>query len=55
MYKRIFWFFVVLCVALSSTALASEPNLVGWWKLDGNANDSSGNGLDGTARVTQTG
>lgn len=26
----------------------TDPNLVAWWKLDGDATDSSGNGLDGT-------
>ncbi len=26
----------------------TDPNLVGWWKFDGNANDSSGNGNNGT-------
>jgi hypothetical protein len=25
----------------------SDPNLVAWWKLDGDAKDSSGHGLDG--------
>ncbi len=25
----------------------TDPNLVGWWKFDGNANDSSGNGNNG--------
>ena len=24
------------------------PSLVGWWRFEGNANDSSGNGNNGT-------
>jgi len=28
----------------------ASPNLVGWWKLDGNADDSSGKGNHGTAQ-----
>jgi len=35
----------VLSMALASTAGAG---LVGWWKFDGDYNDSSGNGYDGT-------
>lgn len=31
-----------------STAAAAEPGLVGHWKLNGDAKDSSGNGLDAT-------
>jgi len=31
-----------------SAARATEPGLVGWWRLDGDAIDSSGNGHDGT-------
>jgi hypothetical protein len=38
----------ILVLALASVANASDPNLVGWWKLDRDVNDSSGNGLNGT-------
>jgi hypothetical protein len=31
-----------------------DPNLVGWWKFDGNANDSSGNGNNGTEKSKPT-
>ena len=39
----------VLAVALVSGQVCSgvDPDLAGWWKLDGNALDSSGNGHDG--------
>ncbi|MHC4676347.1 MAG: LamG domain-containing protein, partial [Planctomycetota bacterium] len=47
--KLIFVYFVfVLGLALTGTANAQDPNLVGWWKFDGDALDSSGNGLNGT-------
>jgi hypothetical protein len=36
--------------AVSGADLGSDPNLVGWWKLDNNANDSSGGARHGTAR-----
>ncbi|MHC4432648.1 MAG: LamG-like jellyroll fold domain-containing protein, partial [Planctomycetota bacterium] len=39
---------VVLALALTSPADAQESGLAGWWKLDGNANDSSGNNNRGT-------
>jgi len=32
----------------------TDPNLVGWWKFDGNANDSSGNGNNGTEKGDPT-
>lgn len=42
----------VLVLALASVANATDPNLVGWWKLDDtsgpNAVDSSGKGNNGT-------
>ncbi len=37
----------VMGISLPSAAVSD--GLVGWWKLDGNALDSSGNGNDGTA------
>ncbi|MHC4518403.1 MAG: LamG domain-containing protein, partial [Planctomycetota bacterium] len=39
----------VFAVALVSGQVCSgvDPDLAGWWKLDGNAQDSSGNGHDG--------
>jgi len=44
-----FTFFGVLTgLILSGPALASDPNLMGYWKLDGNAEDSSGNDRHGT-------
>ena len=32
----------------------SDPNLVGWWKFDGNTNDSSDNGNNGTEKGDPT-
>jgi outer membrane lipoprotein-sorting protein len=32
----------------------TDPNLVGWWKFDGNANDSSGNGNNGAEKGDPT-
>ena len=42
-YKGNVWTFK----ATYDPALIVDPNLVGWWKLDGNADDSSGYGNDG--------
>ena len=39
---------LVLGLGLTSPADAQEPGLVGWWRLDGNTNDSSGNNNRGT-------
>ena len=49
MYKNII-LATVLVLGLVGPALAADPgpNLVGWWKLDGDVLDSSGNGRDGT-------
>ncbi len=47
-YSYLFCFVLMLGLFLTSASKASDPNLVGWWKLDGNANDSSGYGLNGT-------
>jgi len=41
-------FVLVLGLVLTSVAKAIDPDLVGWWRLDGNANDSSGNNNHGT-------
>jgi len=42
-------FFLVLALtAVSPAGLDDDPNLAGWWKFDGDAVDSSGNGRDGT-------
>ena len=41
-------FALVLGVALAGSARAEDPNLVGWWKFDGDTSDSSGNGRHGT-------
>ena len=39
---------LVLGLSLTRAADAQEPGLVGWWRLDGNANDSSGDNNRGT-------
>jgi hypothetical protein len=39
---------LVLGLVMTNITNAADPNLVGWWKFDGNANDASGNGLNGT-------
>jgi len=40
---------VVLSFAFATSVFAASPtDLVGWWKLDQNAGDSSGNSLNGT-------
>ncbi len=41
-------FVMVLGLLLPSVATAQDPGLLAWWKFDGNVNDSSGNGLNGT-------
>jgi len=44
-------FVLVSALVLTSAAKAGlddDPNLVAWWKLDGDANDSSGNDYHGT-------
>jgi hypothetical protein len=38
----------VLAVMQANAATVGNTNLVGWWKLDGNATDSSGRGNAGT-------
>ncbi len=38
----------LLALAVAGRADAADPNLAGWWKLDGDATDSSGNGIHGT-------
>ena len=48
MCKKLICFVFVLGLILTGTANADDPNLVGWWKFDGDALDSSGNGRDGT-------
>jgi len=55
MYRKLFYlisFVLVLSVALTSTARAADPDLVGWWRFDEGsgttAADFSGNGNDGT-------
>jgi hypothetical protein len=42
---------LIFVIGLFSTnaATAADPNLAGCWKFDGNTNDASGNGLNGTA------
>ena len=41
-------FILALCIALTSAANAADPNLVGWWRFDGDALDTSGNERHGT-------
>ena len=51
MCRRFFYFasfILMMGVVLSSAANAVDANLVGWWRLDGDGVDASGNGLDGT-------
>ncbi len=49
--KLIYSICLIFVIGLFSTnaAIASDPNLAGRWKFDGNANDASGNDLNGTA------
>lgn len=51
--KKLISFFVsfALILSLSTTvsAAATSDNLVGWWKLDNNAEDSTTNDLDGSS------
>ena len=47
MKKRVI-FPLILTFVLTSLANASEPNLVGWWKFDSDANDYSGYENHGT-------
>jgi len=47
-------FVFVLCLILTSTANAADPNLVGWWTFDGNALDTSGNERHGTLNGSPT-
>ncbi|MHC4168793.1 MAG: LamG domain-containing protein [Planctomycetota bacterium] len=49
--KSIFLVSAVLVLALAAASpagLDDDPNLVAWWKFDGDATDSSGNDLHGT-------
>ena len=39
---------LLLTIILVSTAVADLPSPVGWWEFEGNFNDSSGNGNNGT-------
>lgn len=41
-------FILVMSLVLVSGTDAADINLIGWWKLDGDANDSSGNNHPGT-------
>jgi len=41
-------FVLVLGAVWASPAEAADPNLVGWWKFDGDGLDASGNGRKGT-------
>ncbi|MBN2314720.1 MAG: hypothetical protein JXM79_12385 [Sedimentisphaerales bacterium] len=39
---------VLVLTSVSPADLDNDPNLVGWWPFDGDANDVSGNGLNGS-------
>ena len=41
-------FVLVLGLVLPSASGAGDPSLLGWWKFDGDALDSSGNERHGT-------
>ena len=47
MYRKLIFFIVVLLLVSASSGWAQDPNLVGYWKLDGDATDSSGNAQHG--------
>jgi len=47
-------FILALCIALTSAANAADPNLVGWWRFDGDALDTSGNERHGTLNGSPT-
>ena len=38
----------LMVLSLASVISAADPNLVGWWRFDGDALDSSGNARHGT-------
>jgi len=46
--KSILGMFLLAVLGPVGSAFAGEQDLVAWYKFDGNARDSSGNGLDGT-------
>jgi len=52
MHKKVIYaILAALVLALATTCpagLDDDPNLVAWWKFDGDATDSSGNGHNGT-------
>jgi len=51
MYKKLIYLFsfvLVLGLALPSVTDAADPNLMGWWRFDGDALDTSGNERHGT-------
>jgi len=54
----LFWSVLVLSVALTGTAKALDPDLVGWWRFDDGsgtiAMDASGHGNDGTLQGDTT-
>lgn len=47
MMKKLFTLYV-LCALLAAPAIISAQTLIGSWQFNGNANDVSGNGLNGT-------
>ena len=51
MFKKLIYlvsFILVLGLVQTSIAQDADSNLAGWWKFDGDADDSSGNGRHGT-------
>jgi hypothetical protein len=47
MFKKLIWLVVLCSLLVPATSVSAE--LIGHWPLDGNPNDVSGNGNDGTA------
>ena len=50
MHYKLKLLFVIIIIVFSNTLLSQIPTngLVGYWPFSGNANDSSGNNLNGT-------
>lgn len=44
---RFCWVICIIILGLVAPAVAQDSSLVGWWKMDGDGTDSSGNGHDG--------
>jgi len=44
---RFCWVICIIILGLVAPTVAQDSSLVGWWKMDGDGTDSSGNGHDG--------